>query len=125
MHCGVHCRLFHWFLGKCFSVEVHPYMTCFCTCWQSAFSITLIAERSEANNRVLWAQQSQLAFISIYTYIRTAKHMFKMASLAVFWVPSSKSWRAQSQRSGQICHEVLSRETYYSSQVCRVCVALL
>ena len=18
MHCGVHCRLFHWFLGKCF-----------------------------------------------------------------------------------------------------------
>ena len=27
----VHCRLFHWFLGKCFLVEVHPYMTCFCT----------------------------------------------------------------------------------------------
>ena len=24
MHCGVHCRLFHWFLGKCFLVEVHP-----------------------------------------------------------------------------------------------------
>ena len=21
MHCGVHCRLFHWFLGKCFLVE--------------------------------------------------------------------------------------------------------
>ena len=31
----------------------------------------IIAERSEANNRVLWAQQSQLAFISIYTYVRT------------------------------------------------------
>ena len=40
MHCGVHCRLFHWFLGKCFLVEVHPYMTCFCTFWQSAFSVT-------------------------------------------------------------------------------------
>ena len=23
MHCGVHCCLFHWFLGKCFLVEVH------------------------------------------------------------------------------------------------------
>ena len=28
----------------------------------------LVAERSEANNRVLWAQQSQLAFICIYIY---------------------------------------------------------
>ena len=82
----------------------------------------LIAERSEANNRLLCAQQSQLAFIYIYLsirpYVRTtkfgpprAKHVFKMASLAVFWVPSSKSWRARSQRSGQICQEVLSRET--------------
>ncbi len=42
--------------------------------------VRLIAERSKANNRVLWAQQSQLAFIyiyicmyniSIYTYVRT------------------------------------------------------
>ena len=40
MHYGVHCRLFHWFLGKCFLVEVHPYMSCFCTFWQSAFSVT-------------------------------------------------------------------------------------
>ena len=40
MHCGVHCRLFHWFLEKCFLVEVHPYITCFCTFWQSAFSVT-------------------------------------------------------------------------------------
>ena len=40
MHYGVHCRLFHWFLGKCFLVEVHPYMTCFCTFWQSDFSVT-------------------------------------------------------------------------------------
>ena len=30
---------------------------------------TIIAERSEANNRVLWAQHSQLAFIYIYIYI--------------------------------------------------------
>ena len=29
----------------------------------------LIAERSEANNRDLWAQQSQLASIYIYIYI--------------------------------------------------------
>ena len=40
MHCGVHYHLFHWFLGKCFLVEVHPYMACFCTFWQSAFSVT-------------------------------------------------------------------------------------
>ena len=37
MHCDVHSGLFRWFLGKCFSVEVHPYMTCFYTFWQSAF----------------------------------------------------------------------------------------
>ncbi len=36
MCCGVHCCLFHWFLGKRFLVEVHPYMTSFCTFWQSA-----------------------------------------------------------------------------------------
>ena len=29
----------------------------------------LIAECSEANNRDLWASESQLAFISIYIYI--------------------------------------------------------
>ena len=29
---GVDCRLFHWFLGKCFFlVGVHPYMSVFCT----------------------------------------------------------------------------------------------
>ena len=27
-------------LGKCFLVEVHPYMTYFCTFWQSVFSVT-------------------------------------------------------------------------------------
>ena len=94
----------------------------------------MVAERSEANNRVLWAQQSQLVFISIYTYVRTyvrlsldpeGKARIQNGVSGSFWVLSSKSWRAQSQRSGQICHDVLSRETYYSSQVCRVCVALL
>ena len=29
MPSGVHCCLFHWFLGQCFWVEVHPYMTGF------------------------------------------------------------------------------------------------
>ena len=35
MPSGVHGCLFHWFLGQCFLVEGHPYMTCFCTFWQS------------------------------------------------------------------------------------------
>ena len=30
---------------------------------------SLVAERSEANNRDLWASESQLAFISLYIYI--------------------------------------------------------
>ena len=34
MPSGVHCCLFRWFLGKCFLLEVHPYMTGFCTFWQ-------------------------------------------------------------------------------------------
>ena len=69
-------------------------------------------------------------YLSICTYVRLSldpegKARVQNGVSGSFWVPSSKSWRAQSQRSGQICHEVLSRETYYSSQVCRVCVALL
>ena len=40
MPSGVHGCLFHWFLGQCVLVEVHPYMTCFCTFWRSAFSVT-------------------------------------------------------------------------------------
>ena len=31
--------------------------------------VYIIAERSEANNRDLWASESQLAFISIYVYM--------------------------------------------------------
>ena len=30
----------NWFSGKCSLVVVHPYTTCFCTFWQSAFSVT-------------------------------------------------------------------------------------
>ena len=35
-----------------------------------------IAEHSEANNRVLWAQRSQLAFISIYLYIYISIYLY-------------------------------------------------
>ena len=42
MHCDMYCHLFHRFLRKyfLFLVEVHLYITCFCTFWQSAFSVT-------------------------------------------------------------------------------------
>ena len=40
MPSGVHCRLFHWFLGQCFMVEVHLYMTGFCTFWQSVIYVS-------------------------------------------------------------------------------------
>ena len=53
--------------------------------------VLLIAERSEASNHVLWAQQSQLAFIHTTIYYNFARpwppgasHVFKMAFLAVF-----------------------------------------
>ena len=49
--------------------------------------------------------------------------MFKMASRAVFLCVVFDVMVGE--KSVQTCHEVLSRETYYSSQVCRVCVALL
>ena len=95
-----------------------------------------IAECSEANNRDLWASESQLAFISIYVYMyiylsvmlsrpRGASHVFKMATPTVTWMPSSNSWRRKRQRSGQVYCIVLSSKAYYSSQVSRVCVAIL
>ena len=41
----------------------------------------VIAERSEANNRVLWAQHSQLAFIYIYIiYIYIYISIYKVCS---------------------------------------------
>ena len=58
-------------------------------------------------------------------YGAPTRHMFKMASLAVIWMLSSNLRRTKSQRSGQVDHIVLPRETYYSSQVSRVCVLSL
>ena len=68
-----------------------------------------------------------IIYLSIRTYVRLSldpegKARVQNGVSGSFWVPSSKSWQAQSQRSGQICHEVLSRETYYSSQVCRYAI---
>ena len=37
--------------------------------FSSVLKIKIIAERSEANNRDLWASETQLAFIYIYIYI--------------------------------------------------------
>ena len=106
--------------------------------------MVIIAERSEANNRDLWASESQLAFIYIYIYIYMyiymyiylsvtlsrprgggASHVFKMATPTVTRMPSSNSWRRKRQRSGQVYCVVLSSKAYYSSQVSRVCVAIL
>ena len=88
----------------------------------------IIAERSEANNRDLWAQQSQLASIYIYIYIYFhmgdvchawgapgQQHVFKMASLVVTWMPSSNLWRPKTQTFGQIYHILLPGKAYYSS----------
>ena len=53
--------------------------------------------------------------------------MFKMATLAVTWMPSSNFWLTNSQRSGQVYRIVLPREAYYSSQVnknlCSLCIS--
>ena len=48
------------------------------------------------------------------------RRMFKMASLAVTWMPSSNLWHTKSQKSGQVYHIVLPREAYYISQVSRI-----
>ena len=94
-----------------------------------AKATTVIAERSEANNRDLWASESQLAFTSVrHAFLASgpgASHVFKMATPTVTWMPSSNSWRRKRQRSGQVYCIVLSSKAYYTSQVNRVCVALL
>ena len=71
-----------------------------------------------------------MAKIKLYTfymdlYGAPTRHVFKMASLTVTWMPSSNLWRTKSQRSGQVYHIALPREAYYSSQVSRVCVVFL
>ena len=47
------------------------------------------------------------------------------ATPTVTWMPSSNSWRRKRQRFGQVYCVVLSSKAYYSSQVSRVCVAIL
>ena len=53
-----------------------------------------------------------------------ARYEFKMASLAVTWVLSSKSGRTKRQRSAQVYCIVLPRKAYYGSQVvCSLCIS--
>ena len=69
-----------------------------------------------------------MAKIKLYTfyidiYGATTKYAFKIASLvAVTWMPSLKLCHTKSQRSEQVYHRLIQRETYYSSQVNRVCI---
>ena len=115
-------------LGRCKEIHVM---------YGPKLNAMFIAERSEANNRDLWAQQSQLASIYIYIYIYIyfhmgdvchawgdpgQQHVFKMASLVVTWMPSSNLWRPKTQTFGQIYHILLPGKAYYSSQVSRVYV---
>ena len=56
-------------------------------------------------------------------YGAPTRQVFKVASLAVTWMPSSNLWCTKSQRSGHGYHTVLPRKAYCSSQVSRGCVA--
>ena len=61
-----------------------------------------------------------MAKTKLYTFYMSpygapTKHVVKMASLVVTYMPSSNS--------GQAYHLLLLRKAYYSSQVSRVCVA--
>lgn len=47
MHPGLHCYLFRWFLGKRF-LEVHSYMTGYCTIWKMLISSTKSVASSKA-----------------------------------------------------------------------------
>ena len=71
-----------------------------------------------------------MAKTKLYTFYMSpygapTKHMVKMASLVVTWMPSLNLERTKRQRSGQVYHTVLPRKVYYSSQVSRVCVACM
>ena len=97
----------------------------------------MIAERSEANNRDLWASESQLAFIYIYIcmYICiSVRHAFP-ASGGKPRVQNGDSdsymdavFELLAQKEAEIWTSllhVLSSKAYYSSQVSRVCAAAL
>ena len=85
----------------------------------------LIAERSEANNRVQWGPN--------LSYRLDVRHVLgprgppgnQDGIRADTCVPSSNSWHTKSQRSTQVDYIVLLRKAYCSSQVSRVCVAAL
>ena len=66
----------------------------------------------------LWNIMTKTKVYKTYTglYSAPTRHVFKMALLAVTWMPSSNLWYMKSQRSRQVYHTVSLRQTYYSSQ---------
>ena len=68
MPSGVHGCLFHWFLGQCFLVEVHPYMICFCTFRQSMHMYSCVAS-------------TLLQIVTPYMHMAyTVEHLFLLAA---------------------------------------------
>ena len=68
-----------------------------------------------------------MAKIKLYTFYMSpygapTKHVVKMVSLIVTWMPSSNLERMKRERSGQVYHTVLPRKANYSSLVSNVCV---
>ena len=68
-----------------------------------------------------------MAKTKLYTFYMSPyggpkKHVVKMASLVVTWMPSSNSELTKRQISGHVSHILLLRKAYYSSQVSKVCV---
>ena len=72
--------------------------------------------------------KSQVAYIYIYIYITC------LSRFGPWWAPRNSKWHhrsylhmssrcTNSQRSGRVCYNILSRKAYYSSQVSRICVA--
>ena len=67
--------------------------------------------------------KTKLYTLYMSPYGAPTKHVVKIASLIVTWMPSSNLERMKRQRSGQVYHTVLPRKANYSSLVSRVCVA--
>ena len=86
---------------------------------------TFIAKRSEANNRDLWASESQLAFMSVtVSRPRGASHMFKMAPWAFSWNGCCIPCRG-AERGRDLDNSITSFTQVRLTQVSRVCVAAL
>ena len=66
----------------------------------------------------LWNVMTKTKVYKTYMglYLAPTRHVFKMALLAVTWMPSSNLWHMKSQRSGQVYHTVSLRQIYYRSQ---------